>query len=208
VGAAALARALIINESLVSLNCATCRITIQGACQLAQALVQNHALKRFKLSDNFLTRECGYEVLEAVRSNESLFLFDLTATQVDHFVIKGVLDLCRRNRQIQKEVFLQPLKMQLIQLSIQRTKMPEAEMRLKALEEERETLEIEVEGLESTIENTQASGVTNVKIMRKTIAETNQMINDATEAVRKLTVDHEKMVADFAERAGEIEGTS
>jgi Ran GTPase-activating protein (RanGAP) involved in mRNA processing and transport len=206
IGASAIASALVVNESLVSLNCSTCRITDQGADILAHALVRNHSLKRFKLTDNFLTRECGYVLLESIRSNETLLLFDLTATQIDHFVIQGVLDLCQRNRQIQKEVFLQPLKMQIVQLSIQRTKMPEAEIRLKSLEEERESLEIELANLEHTLETTETAAHANTRLLKNTIVETQQMINETAETVKKLAIDREKMVAEFAEHAVEIEG--
>jgi Ran GTPase-activating protein (RanGAP) involved in mRNA processing and transport len=141
VGAEAISHALVINESLNSLSLSSCRITDRGANAIGKNLCLNHFLREFRLRHNFLTRKCSYAILEAVRCNESLSVLDLTATQIDHFVIQSTNDLCKRNHQIQKEISLQPLKKQLIQLSIQRMKIPEAESRLKVLEAKREIIE-------------------------------------------------------------------
>jgi myosin heavy subunit len=172
---------------------------------LSKSLASNRSLREFRLGDNFLTRECGYSIIDSVRSNETLFIFDLTATQIDHFVIKGLLDLCQRNRQIQKEVNLQPLKRELIQLSIQRTKLPEAEMRLAALDSERTALERQVVETESELETTQMISEANIKTLRKTIVETNQMVHETKDAIAKLSAEKEKMVTESDERMAELE---
>lgn len=196
-GAYAVADALEQNSSLTKLSLASCKITDKGAKQIAISLVENQTLQYFKLSDNFLTCECGYTILEYVRQNEKLFVFDLTATQINHFVIKAINDLSRRNKQIQKEVELQPLKKQLIQLSIQRTKMPEAEMRLANLEDQRDKLEREVIDTESELESTKVTADTNIKILQKNIVDVKQMIAEEEDSKVKIDQEKEKMINDY-----------
>lgn len=196
-GAECIAEALKINENLSKLSLSSCRITDNGAKLIAMALTRNHTLKYLKLNDNFLTCECGYEILDYIRINEHLVVFDVTATQINHFVIKALNDLSKRNKQIQKEVKLQPLKQQIVQLSIQRTKMPEAEMRLANLENERDELEKQVIDAECEIENTITTANTNVKILQKTIEETIKMTEEEEQSKLKILAEQEKMEKEY-----------
>ncbi|OHT16028.1 hypothetical protein TRFO_13515 [Tritrichomonas foetus] len=196
-GAFAIADAIADNETLTKLSLSSCKITDEGAIAIAKSLADNQTLKYFKMSNNFLTCECGYKILEYVKNNEKLFVFDVTATQINHFVIKAINDLSKRNRQIQKEVKLQPLKKQIVQLSIQRTKMPEAEMRLANLEKEREHLEKEVIDTENELSSTQVNADTNIKILKKTIEEMKLMIIDEEKSKEKIAVDREKMINEY-----------
>lgn len=135
-GAFAIARFLAKNESLISLDLSTCKISGEGAIAIAEAVAVNKNLMYLNLADNFLTREEGYELISIFKVNEILREINLTSTQIDHFVIQAAFDICKRNKQIQYEQDLQPLKREMIQLSIQRTKMPEARARLYDLKKE------------------------------------------------------------------------
>jgi hypothetical protein len=175
---------------------------------VAVALKKNATLKSLRISDNFLTRECGYTILEHLRHNERLLRIDVSATQIDHFAIQALRSLCKRNLQIEKEIGLQPMKKEVIQLSIQRTKMPEAESRLAALEAHRAALEDEVAALDETIEATQTNALENILLLRKQIQATHEGIADDGEEMVRIEGDREKMVRDFEERYAEIVGNS
>lgn len=205
-GAFAIAESLELNTSLTKISLASCRITDEGAVELSNSLAKNTQLAVFKINDNFLTRESGYRIIEAIKPNEHLFVYDVSATQIDHFVIKAIKELCKRNKQIQKEICLQPLKKQLVQLSIQRTKMPEAEMRLQNLENQRDQLEKEVINTEEELESTIISSDMNITSIRKTIANTLEMIEDEKKGIEKMNNEQEKFIADYEARQIEITG--
>jgi hypothetical protein len=195
------------NGSLASLDLSSCRIADPGAIGIARALRRNTALTTLRISDNFLTRECGYVMVENIRHNEHIQKIDVSATQIDHFVIQALVALCKRNRQIEKEIGLQPLKKEVIQLSIQRTKMPEAESRLAVLEEHRNELEEEVGSLDEDLDNTQNTATANILQSRKQIQTAEEGIVEEQEQIVKIEADNEKMVQEFEERYQEIVGT-
>ena len=203
-GALAIAAGLPENESIVVLDISSCRIADKGAVAIAKSLENNSTLKQLKMRDNFLSRECGYRIVEHVRHNEHIFLLDVTSSQINHFVIKAIRELCERNVQIQKEVFLQPLKKELVQLSIQRTKMPEAESRLQSLEQERDNMEREVLRTEEDIESTQANADANIRLLRKQIQSTKDAITEEHKAIEKIGVDQEKMIKEYDTKFTEI----
>ena len=203
-GAMAIADGIPENDSIVILDISSCRIADVGAVAIAQSLERNVTLKYLKMRDNFLSRECGYRIVEFARHNEHIFNLDVTSSQINHFVVKAIRDLCQRNVQIQKEVFLQPLKKELVQLSIQRTKMPEAEMRLQTLEGEREQMEQEVLRTEEDIESTQANADANLRLLRKQIQSTKDAIVEEHKAIEKIGVDQEKMVKEYDNKHNEI----
>jgi predicted nucleic acid-binding Zn-ribbon protein len=207
-GAFAVASVIGTNACITFLSLASCRITDKGALELASALVQNSTLRKFKINDNFLTRECGYGIIDALRGNEHLFLLDLTATQIDHFVIKAARDLCIRNKQIQKETDLQPLKKQLVQLSIQQTKMPEAEMRLKELDTNLAKVEDEITNLEMDLDAAQIHSAQELSQLTKAIEEKKVLILEEEKAIETLASDTEKTVAEYDKRHEEILGNT
>ena len=190
----AIATAIPSNNDLSRLTLTSCKIADGGAIAISEALAKNSALRYVKLSDNFLTRESGYSILDNVRNNECIFTLDLSATQIDHFVIKAVKDICKRNQQIQREIDLQPLKKQIVQLSIQRTKMPEAISRLKNLEETRTKLEDDVENALADIDTAIAEGNRVVTDLIKAIATANEMTQDELKAAEKNEEEREKMI--------------
>ena len=199
-GAFAIASSIDKNESITSLSIASCRISDEGAIEICKALVNNHCLRKLSINDNFLTRESGYQIIDALRGNEHLFVLDLTATQIDHFVIKAAVDLCIRNRQIQKQMDLQPLKQQLIQLSIQQTKMPEAEMRLRNLENTLDDVIQKIVQKEGEIEVIQMEADSKINKFKKDISDVEQMIQEEQNAMETLENENQKMQKDFDER--------
>lgn len=202
--AQAIARALRANNDLSRLILTSCRISDNGAIAIARALAKNRSLKYLKLSDNFLTRESGYCILENIRKNECILTLDLSATQIDHFVAKAIKDICKRNLQIQREFDLQPLKKQIVQLSIQRTKMPEAVSRLEKLEKRRAKLENDVENTMLDIDDTIASGNRIVTDLIRAIATANEMTQDEFKAVAKDNEEKEKMIFMYNARYEDI----
>ena len=204
-GACAVARAMLDNDSLDRIQMSSCKITDFGAKEIAESLIANTNCKSFCISDNFITRECGYAILQSLRQNETLYSFDISATQVDHFVIKAISDLCKRNRQIQKGIALQPLKKQIIQLSIQRMKMPEAQARLTNAENTRDNLEREVIEVEGELEVTEANSNTNIRELLKAIEDTKQNIVEEHKAREKLEQDKEKTLREYEDRYEDIQ---
>ncbi|OHT07555.1 hypothetical protein TRFO_05189 [Tritrichomonas foetus] len=192
-GAFAIASSIGENEGITKLSIASCRITDDGAIAICHALVSNTILRRLMINDNFLTRESGYQIIDALRGNEHLFVLDLTATQIDHFVIKAVNDLCVRNRQIQKETDLQPLKKQLIQLSIQQTKMPEAEMRLRNLENTLDDVVQKIVHKEGEIETRRIEADSKLKDLRKDIQDVEQLITEEKKTIQDLEEEGKKL---------------
>ena len=207
-GANAIADVIGKNEALTSLSIASCKITDAGAIRLVEALVENQTLRRFKISDNFLTKENGYTILESLRLNEFLLNIDLTATQIDHFVLKAVSDLCVRNRQIKKETNLQPLKKQLVQLSIQKTKMPEAKAHLKRLENTLEGIEQAIESADEKLIQTQVNADEEIRQLNKSIQERKDMIVEEEKTVETIAADTEKIQAEFAKKYDEVQGAT
>ena len=205
-GACAVANAMLSNDSIDRLQMSSCKITDYGAKELAEAFVANTNCKSLCLSDNFITRECGYAILQSLRHNETLFSFDISATQVDHFVIKAIADLCKRNRQIQKGIALQPMKKQIIQLSIQRMKIPEAQARLTNAENTRDNLEREVIEVEGELETTEATSNTNIRELLKAIEDTKHSIVEEKEARVKLEAEKEKTLKEYEDRYQDIQG--
>ena len=205
-GAYAIADSISCNDALTRLVIASCRITDDGAIEIMKSLANNKTLRTFDISDNFLTRESGYQIIDAIKVNETLFKIDVSATQIDHFVAKAINDLCRRNRQIEKETGLQPLKKQMIQLSIQRTKMPEAEMRLQKLNALREELEREVMDTQDELDSTESTSNANILVIRKTIQSTHEMIEEEHELIKKIATDREKLIDEYEKELAELAG--
>lgn len=203
-GAFAIAESLRQNDSLCQLHIASCKISDEGAVAVAQAMEHNACLRILRMKDNFLTRECGYKIVEFVKGNECVVCIDISSSQVNHFVIKALKELCQRNMQIQKEIDLQPLKKQLVQLSIQRTKMPEAESRLRQLATDRGNVEQEVEQTEYDRDETCTEAESNVKQLQKQIQVTREMIVEEEKAIEKIAIDKEKMEKDYTDRHGDI----
>jgi Ran GTPase-activating protein (RanGAP) involved in mRNA processing and transport len=208
VGALAVAEALPTNTSLARLSLSSCRISDVGAAKIAESVARNRSLVSLRLNDNFLTRDCGYVLIDHIRANERIRKVDLSATQIDNFVLKAMEDLCGRNVQIQKEIGLQPMKKDLIQLSIQRTKMPEAISRLCALETKRGELEQAIVDVEEATEATFTATEADAVQLRKAIQATQEQIQEERDWIEKLAVDREKSIADYDERYGEITGNT
>jgi hypothetical protein len=206
-GAISIARSLEKNDSLTRFDMSSCRVSDPGAVAVAVALRSNWALTCLKLGDNFLTRGSGYAMIEHLRGNEQLRKVDLSATQIDHFVIEAIASLCRRNIQLQKEINLQPMKKEIVQLSIQRTKMPEAETRLAGLQEQRTGLEMEVADLDEGLESTQSNADSNIFHLRKQIQATRESIADEQASMINLEQEHERLMSDYEERYTEIMGS-
>lgn len=199
----AIAKSIAKNESITKLSIASCRISDAGAIAICKALVRNRVLRRLYLNNNFLTRESGYQIIDALRGNEHLFVLDLTATQIDHFVIKAANDLCIRNKQIQKETDLEPLKKQLIQLSIQQTKMPEAEARLRHLENTLDDVVSKIIHKEGEIEAKRVDSDQILHGYRKDIQDVEQLIDDEKKTMDQLEKEGEKIQKEFEIRYAE-----
>jgi len=193
-GAFSVSEAIKRNQSLTKLNISSCRITDNGAIAISQSLSSNTTIKSIKLGDNFITRDAGYSILENIRSNEYLFSIDVAATQVDHFVMKAIRDLCKRNINIQKEKELQPLKKQIVQLSIQRTKMPEAQMRLKTLSEYQQKIEKDVAETDNKISDLEQNSNRMISELRKTIVTTKEMIVEEQKAIENNIEERQKII--------------
>ena len=207
-GAMAIADVIAKNEAMTSLSLASCKIKDEGAIRLVEALVGNNTLRRFKLSDNFLTKESGYTILEWLRQNEFLLSIDLSSSQIDHFVLKATSDLCIRNRHIRKETNLQPLKKQLVQLSIQKTKMPEAKAHLRRLENKLEGIEQQIESTDEVLIQTQVNADEEIRQLNKSIQERKDMIVEEEKTVEAIAADTEKIQAEFDKAYGEVEGAT
>jgi hypothetical protein len=203
-GALAIAAALPQNASLARLSVASCRISDSGAAAIAEAVAHNTGLTNLKLNDNFLTRECGYLLLEFIRLNERIRTVDISATQIDNFVLKAMKEICQRNIQLQKEIGLQPLKRDVIQLSIQRTKMPEAISRLRALEDLRARLELDVVDLDHAYEDEERSATENHVLMQKSVQGTLDQIADERRTMEKIAADREACIKDYDDRYAEV----
>lgn len=188
------------NEGITKLSIASCRISDEGAIAICHSLVKNTVLRKLYINNNFLTRESGYRIIDALRGNEHIFVLDLSATQIDHFVIKAANDLCIRNKQIQKETDLQPLKKQLVQLSIQQTKMPEAESRLKNLENKLDEVVNKIVRKEGEIEAKRIDADGKLHGIRKDIQDIEQLIQDEEKAMDTLDKEGEKLKKDFDTR--------
>lgn len=206
IGAYSIADTITSNDSITRLVLASCRMTDEGAVEITTSLAKNKTLKYIDLSDNFLTRECGYRIIDSIRPNEALFKLDVNATQIDHFVSKAIDELCKRNKQIQKETDLQPLKKQMVQLSIQRTKMPEAISRLQQLNTTREGLERDVFNTQEELDMTESSSNANILAIRKVIQSTKEMIEEEKQGMVKLEVDKKKMIEDYEKNLNEMNG--
>lgn len=193
IGAHAIAQSISGNDSLTKLNLSSCRISDEFAVEIANALKENKGLRVLKICDNFLTRECGYSILEAIRTNEIIFSIDVSATQIDHFVAQAINQLCSRNKQIQREINLQPLKKELVQLSIQRTKMPEAESRLKSLKETRRQLESDVIDTQAEIANTYQNSEQKLTELNKLISIEKEMTQEEHKLAKKNEEEREIM---------------
>ena len=222
----AIAEYLSENDSLITLDLSTCKISGEGAVAIAESVSANKTLTNLSFADNFLTRDDGYQLIEVLKENETLKDINLSATQIDHFVIQAARDLCKRNIQIQYEQDLQPLKKEMIQLSITRTKMPEAKARLSDLMEEFHdaTDHIEhanslylnyvhqankdIEELERRIQSKRGDIALNVKEMEnmtkdgdKTTVESNQQYSSTVERVGAI----QKQIEELEARAQRIE---
>lgn len=206
VGAYSIADTISSNEAITKLVLSSCRMTDEGAVAITTSLAKNNTLKYLDLSDNFLTRESGYRIIDSIRPNETLFKLDVNATQIDHFVSKAIDELCIRNKQIQKETDLQPLKKQMVQLSIQRTKMPEAISRLAQLNNTREGLERDVFNTQEELDMTESTSNANILAIRKIIQSTKEMIEEEKQGMKKLEVEKVKMIEDYDKKLEEMNG--
>ena len=192
----AIAEYLSTNDSIVSINLSTCKITRDGAIAIAEAIVPNKTLTSISLADNFLTRDEGYALIEILKNNEILREIDLTSTQIDHFVIQASRDICNRNKQIQYEENLQPLKKEMIQLSIQRTKIPEAKARLSDLMEQYEDTADKIEQTNQEYLEYVHKVNRNIEDLERQIHSKKGEIDQNEKEIVNMTVNGEKTAAD------------
>lgn len=195
-GAIAIARYLAKNEALCTLDLSTCKITGEGAVAIAEAIAVNKNVMHLSLADNFLTREEGYELIDIFRVNEILREINLTSTQIDHFVIQAACDICKRNRQIQYEQDLQPLKQEMIQLSIQRTKMPEATARLHDLRNQFADTTAEIMKTEINLSDLTRKANRDIDEIKRQIAGVESNINQNEKEMENMRNDFERVSTD------------
>lgn len=191
-GARAVAASITKNTSLTSLSIASCHISDVGALEVTNALVDNKDLTSINLQDNFITKDCGYQILECLFKNKYLTVINISSSQVDHFVISAINELCTRNIQLKKEIKHAPLKQQLIQLSIQRTKMPEAKAKLKSLQEQKNQLIEKNFELDQESYKTTSDFESKISQLNKAINSTNELIAEDTKAMETMQSDWDK----------------
>ncbi|EAY16906.1 Leucine Rich Repeat family protein [Trichomonas vaginalis G3] len=191
-GAHAVAESISQNISLTSLSIASCHISDEGTLEVCQALSTNQELVIINLQDNFITKEYGYKILECLSKNNTLTNINLSSSQVDHFVISAIQDLCNRNIRRKRDVKYAPLKQQLIQLSIQRTKMPEAEAKLKTLKDAKSELEEKNFELDQTTFKTNSDFENKINQLNKSINATHELIVEDQKGMETMNSDWEK----------------
>lgn len=200
------------NQILTNINLSSCRISDEGALALTYAIVNNTTLRRLHLRDNFLSEHIGFELINILKKNEQLLWLDLSSNQVDKFAIDAIIQLCKRNKIIQKENKLMPLRREIIRLSIQKAKIPHVEANKKSLDERLSILEKENDQLDLNFENFQTSSMTTLKTTNKAIKEFEKMmkeeknaIQDMEDSLKELQDETEKQVVDVASKMAEEE---
>ena len=196
-GALCISPSLPLNESLTYINLSSCHITDKGALSICTSMVYNRNITTFMLNDNFITRDCGYDLLDQLRLNEFILTLDISASQVDHFIISATEDLCQRNRQIRKDQKHLPLRQQLITLSIQRTKMPEAESRLSHLQNKYSDIMEKISITNETLDKTELDYQNQIDQLNKSINNTKDLILDEKKTMYNAKSDHEKALLNF-----------
>lgn len=202
-GAFSIANAIKLNEGLTSLSLSTCRISDTGAISLADALKDNENLIAFRLSNNFITRDAGYVLIEHLRKNEKLKMLDLSSNQIDHLVIKAAHEICQRNTHIEQEAGTQHLKREIIQLSIQRTKIPEAKSRLDSISSKLDSIDDSIITTKIELENIIRDSNTKIDDLQKRIHSKENDISMAIEEMKSQEIEHEKQITQGLELVDE-----
>jgi len=204
--AIAIANSISNNVSLTDISLASCKLTDVGATELIRSVSQNKILVRLDISDNFLTQESGYSIIEFLKENEVLTHLDLSATQINHFVITATQELCKRNKQIRREISLEPLKKQLVKLSIQRTKMPEAQTRLNDLSDKLGKTEETINKTRFDFESYVRDSNHVIEELSKTIASKVNAIQMEKKEIDTINAQHEKISNETNEKILDIVG--
>lgn len=202
-GAFSIANAIKLNEGLTSLSLSTCRISDTGAISLADALKDNENLIAFRLSNNFITRDAGYVLIEHLRKNEKLKVLDLSSNQIDHLVIKAAHEICQRNTHIEQEAGTQHLKREIIQLSIQRTKIPEAKSRLDSISSKLDSIDDSIITTKIELENIIRDSNAKIDDLQKRIHSKENDISMAIEEMKSQEIEHEKQITQGLELVDE-----
>lgn len=202
-GAFSIANAIKLNEGLTSLSLSTCRISDTGAISLADALKDNKNLIAFRLSNNFITRDAGYVLIEHLRKNEKLKMLDLSSNQIDHLVIKAAHEICQRNTHIEQEAGTQHLKREIIQLSIQRTKIPEAKSRLDSISSKLDSIDDSIITTKIELENIIRDSNAKIDDLQKRIHSKENDISMAIEEMKSQEIEHEKQITQGLELVDE-----
>ena len=181
------------NEALISLSVASCRVTDAGAIALGKAILRNKTLKRVVLKDNFLSNRVGFELVEILQKNETLSRLDVSSNQIDCFAIDAIKKLCHRNRILCKQRKLLELKKDIINLSIQKAKIPHLEQRLENIAATQRDLEEKTIQIDLGIENLNEKSEAVLIQTRKSINELEKQIAEEESAIEEMKTSITKM---------------
>ena len=181
------------NESLTDLNLSSCWITDEGAIEMAKTLAHNTTMKRLTMRDNFLSNAIGYHIIDTLKINTILLWVDFTSNHVDAFALDALMCLCKRNKVLLKERKYLPLRKELIRLSIQKSKIPNAEAYLQLLTQRRSDLEEKNDQLDSKIINYKLDTESTLQITMKEIADYKSMIEEETKSIEEMKNEIENM---------------
>ena len=177
-GVAAISRSLTKQNSLKRLNLSSCRISDNGAKTIAMSIVENKSLSELILRDNFLTRNAGYDMLDILQTNCYITNLDLSSNQLDVFASDAIRTMCNRNKSTEVDETLSELRKKHINLSIEKAKIPDTEVRYNKLLEEKKQLNEEIAELQAQIDREREIMDQARRDNEKTFEEMNQFIND------------------------------
>jgi Ran GTPase-activating protein (RanGAP) involved in mRNA processing and transport/predicted nucleic acid-binding Zn-ribbon protein len=173
-------------DTIVNLWLATSHITDTGSLVIARSLVTNQTMRSLSLRDNFLSEQVGFLLTEILQQNETLWLVDLTSTQVDFFGLQAIDTIVKRNRQRARDRHLSDLRRKFVKLQIQKSKIPVLVGELGELNEQGEHLSTVISALDDKIAVCDSETSGTLDALRKAIDEVEKGIESERSDIKSL----------------------
>lgn len=88
-----------LNKVIIDLRLASSMIDDQAGLQIAKATLSCSSLTSLDLCNNFFTEKVGLELEKILSKNRHILKLDVTGTQIHHFILHSLSELCHRNFQ-------------------------------------------------------------------------------------------------------------
>ena len=192
------------NKAITTLNLSTGMITDKGGMSIAEASKFCPTLKNLDMGDNFFTEEVGSKLEKIFKENHYILKINVMGTQVNHFTLHALNEICERNAATLKKKKKQPIRNTYLQMQYIAAELERKENILENLIKynsrmRREISDIDDETMKLVEKEIASSGEIERQIVEKeqnlkqTTDEHLKMMEELEAKQKELSAEHEKL---------------